>query len=151
MSHAATLAEQITTDPPRPQIVTECVDLIDAEVKSKGGLSGVALRTAYAGIKAIKPGFIKDVVDALLDDWVAQLEPYYAAWRNGGATSFADYLTARSDDVANELLKVTDERAAQTKHKTAAKYYRKMRDSAQKHVAAAVPKLAKLIDAHLSA
>jgi len=144
-----TLSEQITVDPTRPRVIAECVTLIDAEVKSKGGFGGVAIRGAYATIKAIKRGFVPDVVDALLDDWVAQLESYYQAWQAGAGTSFSEYVTARSDDVAEDLLKVTDERAANTKHGTARKAYTKMRSSAKKHVAEAVPKLGALLERHL--
>jgi hypothetical protein len=44
---------------------------------------------------------------------------------------------------------VTDERAARTRHKTAAKAYNKMRNGAKKHVAEAVPKLGKILEGHL--
>jgi len=147
--HKPSLTEQITVDPTRPRVVAECATLIDEEVKSKGGLGGVAIRGAYATIKAIKRGFVPDVVDALLNDWVGQLEPYYDRWRNGGGPTFSDYVTARSEDVAEDLLKVTDERAARTKHTTARKAYERMRNGAKKHVAAAVPRLGKLLERHL--
>ena len=38
----------------------------------------MAIRAAYATIKTIKRGFVRGVVDALLDEWVAKLEEYYA-------------------------------------------------------------------------
>ena len=149
MAAKPTLAEYITVESARPQVVEECVALIDAQVKSKGGLGGVALRGAYATIKAIKRGFVTDVVDALLDDWVAQLESYYSGWRAGSGSSFAEYVTARSEDVAEDLLKVTDERAAKTRHTTARKAYNKLRGSAKKHVSQAVPELGALMERHL--
>lgn len=150
MSQSPTLTEQISAEETRPKVVAECVTLIDSEVKSKGGFGGVALRGAYATIKAIKRGFVPDVVEALLDDWVVQLEPYYDRWKTGGGTTFSEYVTARSEDVAEDLLKVTDERAANTKHTTAKKAYGKMRGSAKKHVIQAVPKLGQIIEKHLS-
>ena len=52
--------------------------------------------------------------------------------------------------MADELLKVTDERAKTSKHKTAAKMYNKLRPSAMKNVEAAVPGLGKIIESHLS-
>ena len=150
MSQSSTLTDQITAEQTRPKVIAECVTLIDGEVKSKGGFGGVALRGAYATIKAIKRGFVPDVVDTLLDDWVVQLEPYYDRWRTGGATTFSEYVTARSDDVAEDLLHVTDERAAKTKHTTARKAYNKMRGSAKKHVIQAVPKLGALLEKHIT-
>jgi hypothetical protein len=144
-------ASKITSEPTRSQVVNECDALIDSEVRGKGGLGGVALRGAYATIKAIKPGFISDVVDALLDEWVDQLEPYHQRWKGGSAPSFAEYLTARSDDVAEDLLKVTDERASTTKHATARKAYQKLRGSAKRHVIDAIPKLGRLLERHANA
>jgi hypothetical protein len=131
-------------------VVAECVALIDAEVKSKGGLSGVAVKGAYGTVKTIKPKFIPEVVDALLDDWVGKLEPYYTKWKNGGSGSLVEFLTARSDDVAEDLLAVTDERAGKSKHKTASKLYNKMRPSAKRNVSAAVPKLGALMERHIN-
>jgi hypothetical protein len=147
-----TLAEQITVEPTRARVVDDCVRLVDDEVKGTGGLGGIAVRAAYATINTIKKGFVREVVDALLDDWVRQLESHYGRWRAaGGTTSFADHVTARSDDVADDLLKVTDERAERTRHNTARKAYQKLRGSAKKHVAGAVPKLGRLVERHFSA
>ncbi len=151
MSSQKTLAEYVATPPTRERVVADCAALVDEEVKSKGGLSGVAIKGAYGTVKAIKPRFVPDVIDALLDEWVAKLEPYYAKWRAGGTGSLAEYLTARSDDVAEALLSVTDARAASTKHKTAGKLYGKMRPSAKRNVSAAIPKLGSLMEQHVRA
>lgn len=149
MSSQKTLADYVGVAPARDRVVADCVTLVDEEVKSKGGLSGVAIKGAYGTVKAIKPRFVPEVIDALFDDWVAKLEPYYAKWRNGGSGSLAEFLTARSDDVAEDLLSVTDTRAARSKHKTATKLYGKMRPSAKRNVAAAIPKLGALMERHV--
>ncbi len=143
-----TLREQIAVEPTRPRVVAECITLIDNQVKSKGGLKGVALKGAYGAIKTVKRGFVREVVEALLDDWLDKLEPYYVKW-NGAAGGFSEYLIARSGDVAEDLLEVTDVRAETTKHKTAKKYYFKMRDKAKDNVIEAIPELARLIERHL--
>ena len=144
------LADYVATGPARERVVADCVALVDEEVKAKGGLSGVAIKGAYGTVKTIKPRFVPEVVDALLDDWVAKLEPYYAKWRGGGSNgTLAEFLTARSDDVAEDLLTVTDERSAKSKHKTATKLYGKMRPSAKRNVSSAVPKLGALMEKHI--
>jgi hypothetical protein len=146
----STLAEYVSQSPAREKVVADCVELINEEVKAKGGLSGVAIKGAYGTVKTIKPKFVPEVVDALLDDWVAKLEPYYGKWRSGGSSgSLAEFLTARSDDVAEDLLSVTDERASRTKHKTASKLYGKMRPGAKRNVSTAVPKLGALMERHI--
>ena len=143
------LAGYVATGPARERVVADCVALVDEELKAKGGLSGVAIKGAYGTVKTIKPRFVPEVVDALLDDWVGKLEPYYAKWRSGGsAGTLAEFLTARSDDVAEDLLAVTDERSAGSKHKTATKLYGKMRPSAKRNVSDAVPKLGAMMEKH---
>ncbi len=144
------LVERIGVDPYRPKVVEDCVGLIDAQVKAKGGLSGMAIKGAYATIKTIKKGFVPSVVEALLDDWLGKLQPHYDKWSTGATGTFAEFVIARSDDVAEDLLQVTDERAATTKHTTAKKAYEKMRGGAKKNVIEAIPELARLIEKHLA-
>jgi hypothetical protein len=142
---SATLVEQLGKEPQRPVVVEQCVGLIDAQVKQKGFL----IKGAYSTIKTIKKKFVPEVVDALLDDWLGKIQPHYEKWETTKPSSFSDYIIARSDDVAEDLLKVTDERAQNTSHTTAKKMYMKMRDSAKKNVVEAMPELARMIEKHL--
>jgi len=144
------LVERIGVEPYREKVIADCAELIDAQVKAKGGLSGMAIKAGYATIKAVKKGFVPDVVDTLLDDWLAKLQPHYDKWAAGGQGTLTQFLIARSDDVAEDLLQVTDERAATTKHTTAKKAYEKMRPSAKKNVVEGIPELARLIEKHLA-
>jgi hypothetical protein len=142
-----TLVEQIGKEPGRQAVITDCVELIDAQVKQKGFL----IKSAYATIKAIKKKFVPEVVDSLLDDWLGKLQPHFDKWSANKSSSLSEFLVARSDDVAEDLLSVTDERAAKTSHGTAKKMYLKMRDGAKKNVVESIPELAKLIEKHLAA
>jgi hypothetical protein len=139
------LVDTLGREPVRPKVIEETVQLIDAQVKTKGFL----IKGAYSTIKTIKKGFVSETVDALLDDWLGRLQPHYDKWETAKASTFADYVIARSDDVAEDLLKVTDERAAKTSHTTAKKMYGRMRDSAKRNVVEAIPDLARLLEKHL--
>jgi hypothetical protein len=143
----STLVEQIGKDPVRSQVIADCVNLIDAQVKQKG----FVIKSAYATIKAIKKRFVPEVVDTLLDDWLAKIQPHYDKWAAQKASSLTDFMVARSDDIAEDLLSVTDARAARTSYTTAKKMYGKMRDGAKKDVVHAIPDLARLIERHLAA
>ena len=140
-----TLVEQLGKDPVRPDVISDCVGLIDAQVKQKGFM----IKSAYAVIKGIKKKFVPEVVDALLDDWLGKLQPHYDKWATAKSSSFSDYLVARSEDVAEDLLQVTDARAEKTSHTTAKKMYFKMREGAKKNVVDAMPDLAKTLEKHL--
>lgn len=146
-----TLVERLGVAPTRASVIADCVSLIDSQVKSKGGVSGLAIRASYATIKAIKRGFVPETVDGLLDDWLGKLQPHFDKWQQSKAGSFSEFLVARSDDVAEDLLSVTDGKAATTKHTNAKKLYLKMRPSAKKNVIEGIPELAKIIDKYIAA
>ena len=144
------LKEQLLIDSVRPSLVRQCTDLVDQEVASKRGLSGMAIKGAYKTVKAIKRGFVPGVVDFLLDEWVEKLESYYEAFLQQDAGDFVGYITSRRSEVAESLLEVTDRRATTTAHKTAGKVYRKLRPTAKQNVSEAVPKLARIVQGHLT-
>ena len=110
-----TLAETLTPEK-RSLLISDCVDLVDSEVKSKSGMSGIAIKGAYGAVKKIKPGFVKTVIDSLLDKWLEKLEPHHKSW--GGSGSFGDYVSKHEDAVAEDLLAVTDERAEKSDNRT---------------------------------
>ena len=141
------LVEQLGKEPLRPQVVADCVELVDAQVKQKG----FVIKSAYATIKAIKKRFVPEVVEGLLDEWLDKLQPHYDKWAAAKQSTFSDYVIARSDDVAEDLLSVTDARAQKTSHTTAKKMYLRMRDSAKRNVVEAIPELSRMIERHLAA
>jgi hypothetical protein len=143
----STLVELLGTAPKREPVIADCVNLIDSQVKQKGFI----IKGAYATIKTVKKGFIPEVVDSLLDDWLGKLQPHYDKWAANKSSSLSDYLVARQDDVAEDLLSVTDAKAEKTSHGTAKKMYGKMRDGAKRNVVEAIPDLAKLVEKHVAA
>lgn len=133
----------------RPRVATDCEKLIDEEVASKGGLSGLAVKGAFAMVKALKPGIIHEAVDGLLDSFVERLEPVYTEFQaNSGGKKLPDYLAARSGEVADALLGITDERAQRSKNSSLRKAYEKLRPQGKKHVEEAMPRLGRLIEKH---
>ena len=80
----STLQETILTPDKRPAVVASAVELVESEVKSKGGISGVAIKTGFKAVNAVKPTLVRDAVDNLLDRFVAQLEPFFADWEAKG-------------------------------------------------------------------
>lgn len=143
---SATLVEQLGKEPVRPNVITDCVTLIDSQVKTKGFM----LKAAYTAIKALKKRFVPEVVDAMLDEWLGKLQPHYEKWDTQRTSSFSDYIIARSDEVAEALLQVTDARAEKTSHGTAKKYYFKHRDTAKANVVEAIPELSRTLEKYLS-
>jgi hypothetical protein len=147
-----TLVARLLTDTAkRPRILTDCERLIDDEVSSKGGLSGIAIKAAYKVVCAVKPGIIRESMDMLLDDFVKRLEPFYADHRKAGASpsQFGDTLSRRPSEVADALLGITDDRAKRAKNATLKGAYEKLRPQAKKHVEEAVPRVGRTLSPHL--
>jgi hypothetical protein len=146
-----TLAQQINQPGKRQTLIRELAQLVDTEVGKKGGLSGIGIKTAYALVKAIKPSFITEVVDAIYDECIERLEPIYAKVIGEEGGTVAARLQRRSGEVADALLGVTDGRVRKSSHGTVKKTYEKLRPSARKHVEEAVPGLADILQRHTSA
>ena len=145
----ATLPEILTDGAKRGIVADECCTLIDAEVKDKGGISGLAIKAGYGAIKGVKPGFVKPVVTDLLPEFARVLDPIFQEARASGK-SVSDYFTGRSSDVAEALLALTDEKAKHSKNSLVRGTYEKLRGTAKKIVEAAVPRRGKMIEAHAS-
>lgn len=149
MTDNKNLKTQIGSEPTRSTVISQCQDLVDEEVRAKSGMTGVAIKLGYKTVKAIKPGFIRAAIDGLLDDWLDRLEPFHASWQSAGG-AFSEYVSSRSDEIAEAMLSVTDERAEVSDLKTARKMYKKLRPTAKNNVVTAVPKLGRIIEQHLS-
>jgi hypothetical protein len=143
--------KSILTDPTRrQQVVRDAERLLDEEVDRKSGLSGLAIKGAFKVVKSARPGMIPDVVDGLLDDFAARLDPIYQAGLTQGG-SIVDYFSARKGEVADALLGITDDRARVTRHSNLKKAYESLRPQGKKNVEEAVPGVARLIDKHARA
>lgn len=147
---AETLQDLLLTPDVKPQVVAECQQLVDDEVHDKGGASGLALKGAFTVAKKFAPGVIHDLIDDLLPEFVAKLEPFYTDYLSLGG-SFGDFLVKNGDAVSDALLEVTDTRAANSERAPLRKAYEKVRPTGQKNVQAALPRLGALIESHFPA
>lgn len=140
------LVETIAKGPNRQAVITDCVELIDEQVKQKG----FVIKSAYAAIKAIKKTFVAETVDSMLDEWLGKIQPYHDKWAAAKSSTLTAFLVSRGDEVAEDLLAVTDARAERTSHTTAKKMYGRMRDGAKKNVVEAIPALGRMIEKNLA-
>lgn len=145
----STLKEILSRPGTRPQVIRDCEQIIDEEVSSKG-LAGIPIKAAYAVVKAIKPGFIPEVIDGLLDDFADRLDPLYQAAKAKNEP-ITTYFNARAGEAAEALLGITDQRAQRSKNQVVRTAYEKMRPMAKKHTEAAVPRVSKMVSKHDSA
>lgn len=139
----STLKEILSKPGMRQDVVRDCEQIIQEEVSSKG-LTGIPIKAAYSVVKAIKPGFIPEVIDGLLDDFADRLDPLYQAAKAGNQP-VATYLGSHANEAAEALLGITDERAKRAKNAVVKSAYEKLRPMAKKHTEAAIPRVGKMI------
>jgi hypothetical protein len=133
------------SDPTRRQaMIEDAIRVTDAEVSERGGITGMAIKAAYAMTKGIAPGFVHKIVDHLMDDFLDALQPFHDEAKQKGVGLRA-LLDQRRAEAANALLSITDQRAAAEDGGALKKGYEKLRPAAQKNVEQAVPRLADLI------
>ena len=142
---AATLQEILLAPDTRPKVIADCYTLIEQEVSDKSGISGTAVKLAYKTVNAFLPGHIRHMVESLLPQIADKLQPYWADFSTSGGSEFGDYLAKRGEEVSEDLLSVTDDRAAASGRPTIIKAYGTVRGSAAKHVEAALPRVGDLV------
>ena len=146
----STLTEILLVPGTRPKVIADSVRLIEEEVDAKGGLSGIAIKGAFMVVKAVKPGFINEAVDHMLDDFVRRLEPFHTEAQQKNEP-IGPFLSSRAPAVADALLAISDERAAKSTNNTLKKAYEKLRPTGKKHVEAAVPRIGRLVAKYTAA
>jgi hypothetical protein len=143
----ASLKEQLSEGAKRARVIEDAQHVLDLEVADKGGITGMAIKGAYKVVKGVKPGFIPEVIDHLLDDFLDALDPVYQeALAKGESPS--TYLESNRSRVADALLAITDGRARRAKNQSIKKLYEKLRPTAKKHVEAAAPRLGQMLQRH---
>jgi len=142
---AATLQEILLAPGTKPHVVDDCYALIQREVGDKSGISGTALKLAYKTATTFAPGHVRHIVETLLPRMTEELQPFWEDFNAAGGTEFGDYLAKRGEEVADALLRVTDDRAAASGRPVIVRAYRSVRSSAAKHVQAALPQVGELV------
>lgn len=142
------LVEALADDSKKNAVVSDVCKLVDEEVASKGGLSGIALKAGYAAVKGVKPGFVQNVVKKLLPEFAQKLDPLWTEGvKDGKPVAFLEREKSR---VADALLSVTDSRIDKAESDLVRGTYKRLRGSAKKNVEDAVPRLAKVVERHSS-
>jgi len=135
------------SDPARVDaLIADCAVFLEDEVRSKRGLSGMAVRAGFKAIKKVRPDIIPAALRMLLPEFLVAVEPHYNTGRESG--DVGGYFIANAAAVADTLLGVTDRRAKRAENRVLIRAYRALRGSAKEHVIAGIPGLAKIVEKH---
>ncbi|MEH2026367.1 DUF6918 family protein [Nostoc sp.] len=138
------LSDGLLNPTKKAMVIDDCCKMIEGQLASKSGISGMALKAAFAALKGVKPGYIPYVVEQILPQCFTALDPLWSKGVEKGDP--VEYLSANRSHTADALLSVTDARVKNSNRQIVRGTYEKFRGSAKKHVEEAVPDLAKVIN-----
>jgi hypothetical protein len=141
------LPELLTSPESARTVVDDCLKILDEEVASKRGLSGMGIKAGFKVVRSFKPGFLRAVVTDLVPEFARALDPLYQEALADGA-QLGPFLERNRSRVANALLAITDAKASRSDNGVIKGAYDRLRSTAIKHVEAAVPRLGGLIEKH---
>lgn len=144
----ATLTEILMNDTTRPLVEADCAALIEAEVASKGGVTGFAVKAAFKTIKLFKRDIVPDAVHHLLPEFVEKMEPFYAEHRAAGGHDIKAFAVSNAERIADALISITDARAERSKHTTLVKAYKSLRPKGREQVVQAMPGIGGVLAKH---
>lgn len=140
------LSNRLLDPTKKEMVVNDCCNMIEEQLASKSGISGMALKAAFAALKGIKPGYVNGAVEQLLPSCLTAIDPI---WNEGVLQGDpVGHMVASSSHAADALLSVTDEKVKNSSRQIVKGTYEKLRGSAKKHVEEAVPDFAKVIEKH---
>jgi hypothetical protein len=142
-----TLVETLNDREKATAVVADGARMIERQVRSKGGLRGMALKAGYKAVRKIRPGIIEEALGSLLPRFAPVIDPHYEAARSSG--DVRAHFVRHGDAIAESLLGVTDARARVATNRVMVKAYGSLRSHAKAHVVDAMPDLAKLITDHV--
>jgi len=142
------LTDALTDPVKKKAIIEDCLQVLDAEVADKGGLSGLAIKAGYSAVKGVRPGFIRQAVTDLVPDFAAALDPIWKDAKDAGKAT-PEFFNSNTSRVADALLAITDAKAKRAKSGLVKSTYDKLRNSAKKNVELAVPRLGKMVEKHV--
>lgn len=144
----ATLQQTLLAPGTMPYVVADVQAMIDGEVSAKSGLSGTGLKVAYKAVTSFASGYYQSVIEHMLPDMVAQLEPFWTEFTMSGGW-FGDYLAKRGDEVAEALLSVTDQMSRDSERAAVVRAYNAVRGGAARNIEIALPNLGALVQKYM--
>lgn len=140
------LSEKLQDEQVTASIAVDCATLMDVQVATKSGISGLALKAAYAVVKGLSADYIPGAIQRLLPEAITALDPM---WDEGiQAGDPVVHLTQNSDLTADTILSVTDAKIQRSSNGLICSSYNKLRKSVKSDIAAAVPGLAQILGKH---
>src|ERR1700684_865516 len=87
----ATLQEMLLAPVIRPTVVADCEDLVTNQVAELSGVTGAAVKLAYNTVRRFDSDHIHPMVEPILPNGAAALQPYWAQFSEEFTPSSGDF------------------------------------------------------------
>lgn len=144
-----TLSEKLLRQDNFPNVIADCKSLIEQELSNKSGVSAAGLKVAYKAVTSFAPGYYDQALNAMVPEFIQQLDPYWDHFLNSGGSSFGDYLSKDGEQVSESLLSVTDQLAGTSNRAGVVRAYKAVRGGAGKNIQEALPNLGDLVQRYM--
>jgi len=143
---ATSLQDILLSSENRPKVLRDCVQLLENEVKRKRGVSGLAIKGGFKVLQRLRPNFVGEAMDGLLNEFVEKLDPVHRDWELANRSpAITPFLQSRGTHIADTLLGITDAKAKRNEFPVIAKTYFKLRPLASKQIQEALPAVGNLL------
>ena len=75
---STTLSAILSNPESRRALVKDAESMLDEEVSSRGGLTGMGIKAAFSMVKTVRPGIIGHTLDDLMPEFASALDPVLA-------------------------------------------------------------------------
>lgn len=136
---------------PRPAVVADVEQIVNTNISSQKGLTGIALKGAVATAEKIDAQIVTKGINTMLPELIEALSPQWEAFQTSGETDFGAYLSGRQDEVADSILVVADRNAEAINVPALAKTYKTLRGKAAGMIKPQIPAIGNIIQKHMAA
>lgn len=141
-----TLREALTAPETKPKVVADLAELIDSEISGMSGLSGIAVKTAFAAAKKRSPDLVTKVANGYVGTLADALQPLWTKFTQAGGSDFGSYLVANEKEASDAVISAVDAAAPSGGQQRA--MYDKFKPQAVKVLTKALPRLGAIIQKH---
>lgn len=123
--------------------------LIESHIHDRSGWRGMVMRTGLGLLKSLREDAVLRGVERLLPGFINALEPFYEQAHTENEGDFSAFLLRHSEQVARELVRVTDQIVAASSNRGVQTAYNPLRRFAEEELQRALPRIAQVVEKHL--
>lgn len=140
------LKEALTAPQTKPAVVADLATLIDRQVGTLGGLSGIAIKTAFGAAKRKDPAVVTKAANAYAGELGEVLQPLWDRFTASGGSDFGSFLSANKGEAETAIMTAVENGAPASGPERA--MFDRFKPQVTKLLTSALPELGQIIQKH---